>query len=1074
MARRPAKSVANAEKQALQDENESQDSQVALAHWMQTHGAGVYSSSPAPENSTSRTSVNRSPNPKPCPAQNNPDASIATDIPSTRQPTQNSIRTNTSASHSSEEPLSLRPEEIVQFTGPYAIQNAVAPIDVPSPLTRDDAPSEPPSPKERAPKQKARAMSSQQSLTQANEGRSYEQYQSPDGPTQTGSSQDNVTFHEDDTGFVDFGGHHMIPQDEPEQKSSHDVHLRSQGTSQALSATEHHGLLPKTLALTKRPMIRGDSVLKGSPLFEQTQPTSAVRKASPTSSRPSPDLYNQRHSISPNHLISSPLKDRFVLPTSPPSQFVSSPNGFPGHSSRPSEDKIINTPMEDKPDNLGGCGKSDSEGPALPNLYLRRARRVPEPISEIPSYPNDQDSDATKSSSQASMDSDFDNDAEFRANQRRRQAASMRTRASRSLSSVAVTKAAPQKSDVEVPSTNRSKPCKIGRSDSEIYRAQCYGKRDTDKDGSQDTVADSQVVPEPKEFQADAPEELLGPLKVIEDLTPSNEGHSGATARGTVYTDTVPETSPPGTSAKPPKLIGDLLRQQPSVSSGEVAASLPDASDNPGPEEHPDLSNHSSLPEANPNRFPPRRSRMRVNLALVDSSPSVIVASSQPKPTRSSVRLGAANTPTPTSSERGPPSDSGTTTSALSSLSATPSVASSTTPRTEKSNEDGEEEQPHRSSPVVDKFQRKNHLASPPFRPSSSLPGLKTYSRARGTPRKGLRVSSRHSSVSLDELGLSPSVSADDKIRRAGTRKRKSFANLQSTRNSHAGGIFDGMVFAISFQRPEQKGKDKQMDRTAFERKIRQEGGRILSDGFNELFISDSLHTSSNVHSHPVLSSSLDLLDNGTGFTALIADGHSRKVKYMQALALGIPCLASRWVTTCIAKKEIVDWSSYLLCAGQSTLLGDAIRSRNLQPYDATTAKLAEVVTHRPKFFDRSNILFVTRNAKNEEKRKPYIFLAQVLGASLELVRSMEEARTKLRQRESQDEAFDWVYVEGHVQDAQDTLFGSRGTSKKRKRQTKADEEEDRPPKKIRALVDELVIQSLILGRLIEDGEMEE
>lgn len=283
------------------------------------------------------------------------------------------------------------------------------------------------------------------------------------------------------------------------------------------------------------------------------------------------------------------------------------------------------------------------------------------------------------------------------------------------------------------------------------------------------------------------------------------------------------------------------------------------------------------------------------------------------------------------------------------------------------------------------------------------------------------------------------------------------------------------MVFALTFQQV-RKSKDKATDRNTIERMIRQEGGKVLGDGFDELFRFDSFQATGSATANHTLSSSLTLLDDDTRFTALIADGHSRKVKYMQALALGIPCLAPKWITTCIARKEIIDWTSYLLCAGPSALLGDAIRSRVLQPFDASTAKLADVINNRPKLLDEARILLVMK-AKDEEKKLPYVFLAQVLGGSLVRVRSLEEARAKLREGESLDQPFDWVYIDDNLHNAQRALFGSATddtTSKKRKRKSVDSKESDQPPKKIRTLDHELVIQSLILGRLIEEGEMEE
>ncbi|KAF3064036.1 DNA repair protein rhp9 [Daldinia childiae] len=377
------------------------------------------------------------------------------------------------------------------------------------------------------------------------------------------------------------------------------------------------------------------------------------------------------------------------------------------------------------------------------------------------------------------------------------------------------------------------------------------------------------------------------------------------------------------------------------------------------------------------------------------------------------------------------------------------------------------------SSPAITKAQRRGRQSLP-----SSLPQIKTFSRS----RESLRRKTRYSSVSTDELARSPLSASDRNERKPHTRKlaRQSFVNQHPLEDdSTAGrGIFEGMVFALSFQGPQvRKNKGKPTDRANVERMIRQEGGKILPDGFDELFKFDSFQSTGNNTSSRDLSSSLTLLDQDTGFTALIADGHSRKVKYMQALALGIPCLAPKWIMNCISKREIIDWSSYLLCAGPSTLLGEAIRSRNLQPYDASTAKLADVVNERPKLLNKARILLVMKKTKNEGKKLPYVFLAQVLGGSLVRVYSLEEARVKLRDEESQNQPFDWVYVDDSLHNARDALFGSstgNAATRKRKRQSTGSEETDPPPKRIRTLSDELVIQSLILGRLIEDGEMEE
>lgn len=291
------------------------------------------------------------------------------------------------------------------------------------------------------------------------------------------------------------------------------------------------------------------------------------------------------------------------------------------------------------------------------------------------------------------------------------------------------------------------------------------------------------------------------------------------------------------------------------------------------------------------------------------------------------------------------------------------------------------------------------------------------------------------------------------------------------------------MAFAVSFQSRKPGESNEQynarMDLSAaIQRRIKQAGGRILENGFDELFEALPMVTPSGSPGPSTeTEAEITLTREGysTGFTALIADGHSRKVKYMQALALGLPCIATRWVTTCLDRNEVVDWMPYLLCAGQSAFLGDAIRSRNLTPYNASTAKLSEVVGQRQKLLEGGRILAVVKKSV-EGRKMAYVFLARVLGASLTRVYSIEEARAELKAAQDSGRPFDWVYVDGKSD--KEALFASgQPAGKKRKRASTtaaASFAGERPLKKIRTLSDELVIQSLILGRLIEEGELAE
>jgi hypothetical protein len=295
-------------------------------------------------------------------------------------------------------------------------------------------------------------------------------------------------------------------------------------------------------------------------------------------------------------------------------------------------------------------------------------------------------------------------------------------------------------------------------------------------------------------------------------------------------------------------------------------------------------------------------------------------------------------------------------------------------------------------------------------------------------------------------------------------------------RDQNHRGLFEGMAFAISFQSKKPgETADQYSDRMEIaktvEHRIVQAGGRVLANGFDELFeVSPARSAPSSPTSDtegPEVELPLAEGAQAVGFTALIADGHSRKVKYMQALGLGLPCLATRWVTTCLDRGELVDWSPYLLCAGQSAFLGDAIRSRSLAPYDAAKVTLADVIDRRPRLLAGSRILMIMKKSE-QGKKMPYVFLARVLGATVARVTSIDDAKARLALPGRH--AFDWVYVDDKIDKA--SLVVPAVVGKKRKRGSAA---ANHPPaKKMRTLSNELVIQSLILGRLIGDGEMDE
>jgi hypothetical protein len=109
------------------------------------------------------------------------------------------------------------------------------------------------------------------------------------------------------------------------------------------------------------------------------------------------------------------------------------------------------------------------------------------------------------------------------------------------------------------------------------------------------------------------------------------------------------------------------------------------------------------------------------------------------------------------------------------------------------------------------------------------------------------------------------------------------------------------------------------------------------------------------------------------------------------------------------------------------------------------------------------------------DKRKAYVFLTRALGpARLGQAVDLSEARKRLCEAEAKGEHWDFLYVDSHEEVADSVLFeptatSSGGRSRKRKRGLTAAAEDTQPPStRIRVISDEIMVQSLILGQLIE------
>ncbi|KAH6850718.1 hypothetical protein B0I37DRAFT_119595 [Chaetomium sp. MPI-CAGE-AT-0009] len=879
-----------------------------------------------------------------------------------------------------------------------------------------------------------RKMESTQESTQSNAGRSYDQYcrpLSPDHTSQTAglprsSSPDHREIDDDGVaGRFDFPNGAGIPKTIlPEQDDSGfvdfgDVARFRHGASQktALSPTQHS---PETPTPPQNPFRHSRSeLLPTSQLFRGTQSSSPVKLASPTSSRPSPADF-PGNSISPNPIISSPLKAR-GLRSSPAVAITSSPVVLPGTTSSRLNDRAsspVNTASTDNP----VVPESSHDGPA-------RKRSGPEPMA---SYEPMHKSQERRSTSEVRTDpvSSGDEEGSQDSIARRRRAKHKKDAALRQLTAISFPR--PSKSDdVEVPSTSQRKRT----SQAETCIAQCndQGAVSNGAEGS-DAVkehrdhrplpAQHYPVEDEDSTQSDAEEELTSAVDPTPNILPE-----------------LPR--PPAKSATPAARNADI----------ETIPSV-DAI----PETSPTNKGHNPLPGMVPS----------IESAPSEAKPTPNFQSSPPAfSTRSRKGKSSSGYPRASSSS-----------STLSNLASTPQLLSSDRPGTASTapaSSPAESTIVASSSPAVTQTKRRDARGRLSSLKTGSTESLRQSARM---PRRG--------SNSTDELARSvagtPTFEQSLRISRLSVSRSTSRSGrgaMKPPPTQRDQKLFENMAFAISFQsRKSGENNDQYRSRMDFsavvQKRIKQAGGRILENGFDELFEVLPMGTpSSSPASTSGVEAEISLTPEGrtTGFTALIADGHSRKVKYMQALALGLPCVAVRWVTACLERNELVDWTPYLLCAGQSAFLGDAIRSRTLSPYRASTAKLAGVIDQREKLLEGSRVLAVVKKAL-EGKKKPYVFLARVLGASLTRVYSVDEAKAEMKAAEDAAQPFDWVYVDGKSDE--EALFATGPTGgKKRKRTSTASFAVQPPVKRVRTLSDELVIQSLILGRLIEEGEME-
>lgn len=241
-------------------------------------------------------------------------------------------------------------------------------------------------------------------------------------------------------------------------------------------------------------------------------------------------------------------------------------------------------------------------------------------------------------------------------------------------------------------------------------------------------------------------------------------------------------------------------------------------------------------------------------------------------------------------------------------------------------------------------------------------------------------------------------------------------------------------------------------------------GGRVLEHGFDSLFHVPIIHrTSSPKKSDADREFHLTRPAQSLGFTCLIADKYCRRAKYIQALALGIPCLASRWVNDCVSKQRILPWSAYLLPAGESTFLGGAARSRVLPSVSAETATLSSTVQQRPRMLDGTSILLIMSKAEEEIMRQHPLLTFALGPARVARALNIEAAAKAVAEAQAVGETWDWVFSYDREREVERALFGS--AAKKRKSR---DGDGEGLERRTKVIGNEFVVQSLILGQLVD------
>ncbi|KAG9230973.1 hypothetical protein BJ875DRAFT_470729 [Amylocarpus encephaloides] len=886
------------------------------------------------------------------------------------------------------------------------------------------------------------------------------------------------TYQEGDTGHIDLQIDHAslppVPEDdEPSQDEAYDVVPIESSSSQAPLPAPH------TPAQPVNPFTNRGTVLKGVEMFGATQPSSVgPQLASPTSSRPSPDIYNN---------FQTPCIDRMLS---------SSLVGFGNNV-----DEIPGPPM------FRSMFEQPTPRPGTSSIPpgLQRMSSLPEPKRyNSMKHSQERRKQMEESFSNSSDDSDIEAELTMRKN-KRDQELQAELSSFRLKSRIPKISGGPTSSGVEVPSTSTKR--RRNKQDDYIALCDCHDARGTQP--KDDIIADSQTLPEPRMTISSPPRpsSRLQPLQEDpENVEPTSLTQSASESSHPVENQSTEEH----VEMRGCPEVESTHRQEPALPLQELSPNR--ASGKPASSNKTLTSSRQAVPETSPVRESSLRGIAdgedeeeleEPPLFMQDEEMGDVLEMPPPVAERSGPRPTAISDITSTAPQRVSPRDRKQTLKAKKTCSTKTNLHQMQPPKQLST----ESDMITSSAMIPDSTEAEatveatitlpvtSSVVQPASSPvsTSSAPSPISFSRVatpRSTPVDKTTTSSTRTSITRSSKSVkmaedeTPVHQATHKTKRKSlaTRsieepirasKRQSLARLSRDSSldplalpaapiavvNPISKLFTGMAFAVSY-------KEAEKERDAVIKHIKDNGADLLDAGFDSLF-TDGSKTHARVEKELVVAKN----KRAMGFVALIADDYSRKPKYVQALALGLPCLSGHWILASVKKGSLLDWKPYLLCAGQS-VWGTARVSRHLTYHPAAEANLLSTFSERTKILEGKSILAVAAKRGTDEKTKTFMFFVQASSpARFARVASFTEARNRLLDDQKQGVGWDLVYSDANANTVESVIFSvAGGGARKRKRDsTAATTNVDLPPKKVRVICGEKLLQSLILGQLLDD-----